>query len=120
MTASLGCTTLPSCSSEELIKKATEAAGGRKCKILRTAEVEPDVLIARWRRSPTLLCRLPGSSIAIVLGAFVRVLEDFIGFINIFKFFLGVWGFIDIRMIFASQFPIGSLNFFLGRAFCNP
>src|SRR4030095_2185288 len=119
MAASLGCTTLPSCSSKELFKKTTEPAGTRK-KIFRAAEVEPDVLIAWWRCSFALLCRLPGSPIAIVFGAFVRVFEDFVSLTDVFKFFLGVWGFFDIRMIFASQFPIGPLNFFLGRVFCNP
>src|SRR5215510_13979644 len=106
MAASLCGTTLPSCSSKELFKKATEPAGIRKCKILRAAEVEPDVLIAWWRRSPTLLCRLPGSPIAVILGTFVGVFEDFIGLTEVFKFFLGTWGFINIRMIFARQFPI--------------
>src|SRR2546422_8836531 len=119
MATSLGCTTLPGRSSKELFKKATESAGARK-KILRTAEVEPDVLIAWWRRSPALLCRLPGSPIAVVLGAFIGVLEDFVGLTDVFKFFLGVWGFVDIRMVLASELAIGPLNFFLGCVFCNP
>jgi len=64
-----------------------------------------------------LLCRFPGSPIAVVLGAFVGVLEDFVGLTDVFKCFLGVWGFVDIRMILASELTIGPLNFFLGRVF---
>src|SRR5262245_18454484 len=119
MAASMGCTALSSRSSKELFKKATEPAGARK-KIIRAAEVEPDVLIARWRCSPTLLCRLPGSPIAVVLGTFVGVLEDFVSLTDVFKFFLGVCRFVNIRMIFARELPIGPLNFFLGRVFCKP
>src|SRR5215831_19055437 len=119
MATSLGCTTLSSRSPKELFKKATEPTGTRK-KILCATEVEPDVLIARWRCSPTLLCRLPGSPIAVILGAFVRVFEDFVGLTDVFKFFLGVWGFVDIRMVLASELTIGPLNFFLGGVFCNP
>src|SRR5215475_10400329 len=108
MATSLSCTTLPSCSAKELFKKATEPpTGARKWKILGAAEVEPDVLIARWRRPSALLCHLPGSPIAVILGTFVGVLEDFVGLTEVFKFFLSAWGFIDVRMIFASQFPIG-------------
>src|SRR5262249_32301036 len=62
---------------------------------------------------------LPGSPIGVVLSTFFGILEDFVGLTDVFQFFLGVWGFIDIRMIFPSQFPIGPLNFFLGRIFCN-
>jgi hypothetical protein len=102
-----------------LFKKATEPTAARESKIVCAAEVEPDVLIPRWRRSPALLCCLPGSSIVIVLSAFVGVLEDFVGLSNIFEFFLGVWGFTDIRMVLASQLTIGSLNFCLGGVLCN-
>src|SRR5262245_51939364 len=113
MAASLRCTALSSRSSHNLCKKASEPAGATQ-QISRATEVEPDVLIARWRCSPTLLCCFPGSPIAVVLGTLVGVLEDFVGLTDVFKFFLGVWGFVDIRMIFASELPIGPLNFFLG------
>src|SRR5262245_19785072 len=118
MAASLSCIALSSGSSKELFKKATEPAGARK-KVLYAAEVEPDVLIAWWRRSPALLCRLPGSPRAVVLGAFVGVLEDFVGFTDVFKFFFSVWGFINIRMVLAGELTIGPLNFFLGCIFCH-
>jgi hypothetical protein len=119
MAASRRWATLPGGSPKELFKIVTEPTAARKYKILRAAGVKPDVLIARWRRSSPLLCRLPGSPIAIILGAFVGVLENFVGLSNIFKLFLGVWGFADIRMVLASQLPIGSLNFFLGGVLCN-
>jgi hypothetical protein len=102
-----------------LFKKATEPTAARECKIVSAAEVEPDVLITRWRRSPALLRCLPGGSVAIVLGALVGVLEDFVSLANVFEFFLGVWGFADIRMVLASQLTIGSLNVFLGGILCN-
>jgi hypothetical protein len=110
-------TTLPAGRPKKLLKKATEPTAARESKIVCVAEVEPDVLITRGRRSFALLCCLPGRAIAIVLGAFVGVLEDFVGLTNVFKFFLGVWGFVNIRVIFASELTIGPLNFFLGRVF---
>src|SRR5438046_2393444 len=50
--SSLGWTT-PRCTPKELFKKATEATTSRE-NIVRSTEVEPDVLIARWRLSTTL------------------------------------------------------------------
>ena len=113
-------TTLPAGRPKKLLKKATEPTAARESKIVCTAEVEPDVLIPWRRRSPALLCCLPGSAIAIVLGVFVGVLGNFVRLANIFEFVLGVWGFADIRMVLASQLPIGALNVFLGGILCNP
>src|SRR5262249_36292582 len=84
----LGCPT-SRCIAKELFKKTTEPTSPREHKIFRSAAVEPDVLIARWRGATTLFCRLPCGPVTVILGTFVRILEDFVGLTNVFKFFLG-------------------------------
>src|SRR5262249_17153130 len=70
--------------------------------------------------SPTTLLRgLPGRPIAVIFGAFVGVLEDFVCLTDVFKFILGAWGFVDIRMILTGQLTIGSLNLFLRCILCH-
>src|SRR5437763_77698 len=72
----------------------------------------------RWRLKST--GPVPIRSELIVFLSLLRIAQDFVGFVDLLKFFLGrffVLG--DIRMILARKFPERALDFVLGRGFGN-
>ena len=76
--------------------------------------VEPTRLPAR------LLPLLVAPPQAVVLGALLRVAQHFVGFVDLFKFRLGFWCRVHIRVIFARQMPERLLDVLLAGIARHP
>jgi hypothetical protein len=66
-------------------------------------------------RRPEFLSGLPVGTQFIVFFALLRVLQDFVGFVELFEFILGPLLLAHVGMILARQFPIGPLDLLLSR-----
>ena len=71
----------------------------------------------RWLKSAGLI---PIRTELIVFLALLRIAQDFVSLVDLFKLFFGCrFVFSDIRMIFPRQLSKGAANFVIGRCFRN-
>jgi hypothetical protein len=55
----------------------------------------------------------------VVLFAFVIVVEDIVGFLDLLEFLRGIRGFIQVGVIHLRQFAIGAFDFVFRRGFAD-
>ena len=97
-------TLLSGFSAKKRFKKITESFVKIRFSIIGAC-IKMLVIPFRWL--PEILSVFPFMSQLIIKFAFFRIPQNLVGFSNFFEIIFGCFFFVNIRMIFSSQFPVG-------------